>query len=177
VGHWEEGGDALKEHQRWNPSCRFAKGLCVGNIPILSNDKPKKSSDQSTRSRYVCGPRVELRPNSCVEGTPTVSFVNSSLVLSHSLPASLAAASREKVHVMDFLEFLNVSYLPNCSIGRLCEDLNNNVGQGVWYDTFQVQNTKWLRFVNYIITTVNSDSVVRLIWSAPSYVAGILNCI
>ena len=139
MGHWEEGGDALKEHQRWNPSCGFAKGLCVGYIPILSNDKPNKSSDQSTRSRYVCGPRIELRPNSCVEGTPTVSFVNGSLVLSRSLPASLAEASREKLHIMDFLDFRNDSYLPNSSIGRLCEDLNNNVGQGVWYDTLQVQ--------------------------------------
>jgi len=43
IYHWSEGDDALKEHRRWNPSCGFVKGLCVGNIPILSNDHPEKS--------------------------------------------------------------------------------------------------------------------------------------
>jgi len=42
---------------------------------------------------------------------------------------------------MDLLNFRDVSFLPSSSIGRLCEDLNNIVGQGVWYDTFQVHNT------------------------------------
>jgi hypothetical protein len=39
---------------------------------------------------------------------------------------------------MDFLEFTDVLFLP--SLGKLCEDLNTIVGQGIWYDTFQVQN-------------------------------------
>jgi len=60
---WEKGDDALKEQHRWSPSCGFANGLCVGNIPILSNDKPEKSSQQPTRSREVCGPHFELRSN------------------------------------------------------------------------------------------------------------------
>ena len=66
---------------------------------------------------------------------------------------------------MDFLDFRNVYYFPNFSIVRLCEDLNDIVRQGVWYDTFKVQNTKWLWFVNDIVTTVNSDKllVVRLV--------------
>jgi len=77
---------------------------------------------------------------------------------------------------MDFLGFRNVSYLPNSSIGRLCEDLNNAIGQGVWYDTFQVQNTKWLWFVNDIVKTVNSDKVLcGSLGLYPSYAAGILN--
>ena len=67
VDYWKEGDDALKEHQRWIPSCGFAKGLCVGNAPTLSNDQPEKSSDQPTRSRSVRGPRFELRPNSLPE--------------------------------------------------------------------------------------------------------------
>ena len=67
MGHWEEGYDALKEHQPWSPSCGFAKGLFFGNIPILSNEQPGKSSDQPTRSRNVCGARLELRPNSFPE--------------------------------------------------------------------------------------------------------------
>jgi len=45
---------------------------------------------------------------------------------------------------MDFLDFADVSFLHNASMGRLCEDLNNIVGHGIWYDTFQVQNTEWL---------------------------------
>ena len=61
---------------------------------------------------------------------------------------------------MDFLDFRNVSFLPISSIGRLCEDLNNIVGHGVWHDTFQVRNTKWLWLVNDIVTSMNSDKVL-----------------
>jgi hypothetical protein len=77
---------------------------------------------------------------------------------------------------MDFLDFRNDSYLENSNIGRLCEDLNYIVGEGVWYDTFQVHNTKRVWFVYDIVTTVKSEKVscgsFRLY---PSYVAGILN--
>ena len=62
---------------------------------------------------------------------------------------------------MDFLNFGVVSFLPSSRIGRLCEDLSNTVGQGVRYDIFQVQNTKWLWFVNEIVTTVKSD---KFLW-------------
>jgi len=41
---------------------------------------------------------------------------------------------------MDFLEFTDFLFLPFFSLGKLCEDLNTTVGQGIWYDTFQVQN-------------------------------------
>jgi len=79
---------------------------------------------------------------------------------------------------MDFLDFLNDSFLQNCSIGRLCEEMNNIVGQGDWYETFQVQNTKWLWFVNNIITTVNSDKVLCGSFVLyPSYSADILNSV
>jgi len=79
-------------------------------------------------------------------------------------------------YIMDFLDFRNVPYLPNFSTGRLCEDFNNTVGQGVWYDIFQVQNTKWLRIVNDTVTTVNSDKVLCGSFVLyQSYVAGILN--
>ena len=40
------------------------------------------------------------------------------------------------LHIMDFLDFSDVSFLPNSSIGQLCEDFNTIVGQGIWYDTF-----------------------------------------
>ena len=77
---------------------------------------------------------------------------------------------------MDFLDFANVSFLPSSSIGRLCEELNNIVGQSIWYSTFQVQNTKWLWLVNDIVTTINCDNVLCSCFGwYPSYVAGILN--
>ena len=66
--------------------------------------------------------------------------------------------------------------MPNSSIRRLCEDLNI-VGQGIWYDTFQVQNTEWLWLVNNIVTTMNSDKVCGCFGLYPSYVAGILNSV
>ena len=79
---------------------------------------------------------------------------------------------------MDFVNFRVVSFLPNSNIGRLCEDLNNIVGQGIWYDTFEVTNTKWLWFMNDIVTTMNSDNVLcgsfRLY---PCYAAGVLNSV
>jgi hypothetical protein len=79
VGRWEEGDDAFTDHQRWSPSCGFIKGLIVGNIPIGSDGQPGTSSlpssslsspsslmfsQETTRSYDVCGPYMELRPNS-----------------------------------------------------------------------------------------------------------------
>jgi len=79
---------------------------------------------------------------------------------------------------MDFLNFRDVSFLPDSSIGRLCEDLNNIVGQGVWYDTFQVKNKKRLWLVNDIVTTMNSDKVLCGSFGLhPTYAAGILNSV
>jgi hypothetical protein len=69
VGHWKEGHDALKEHQRWSIFCEFAKGPCAGNIHILSNNQPEKSPEPPTQSRDVCGYRFELRQNSLPERT------------------------------------------------------------------------------------------------------------
>ena len=60
----------------------------------------------------------------------------------------------------------------------MCEELNTTVGQGIWYDTFQVQNTKWLWLVNGIVTTMNSNNVLCASFGLfPSYVAGILNSV
>jgi len=79
---------------------------------------------------------------------------------------------------MHFLNFRDVSFLLNSSIGRLYEDLNNIVGQGVWYDTFQVKITKLLWLVNDIVTTMNSDKVLCGSFGLyPSYVPGILNSV
>ena len=67
IGWWTDGDVALKEHRRWSPACSFVKGLSVGNIPILSNNQPEKTSQQPTRSHDVCGSHYELRPNSLPE--------------------------------------------------------------------------------------------------------------
>ena len=79
---------------------------------------------------------------------------------------------------MDYLYFDDVSFLPSSSIRRLCDDLNNIVGQGILCDTFQVQNTEWLWLVNDIVRTMNSDKVLCGCFELyPSYVAGILNSV
>ena len=62
VGYWKEGNNAFADHQRWSPSCGFIKGLFVGNIPIHSATSSR--SQQTSRSLDVCGPFMELRPNS-----------------------------------------------------------------------------------------------------------------
>jgi hypothetical protein len=60
----------------------------------------------------------------------------------------------------------------------LCEELNTTVGQGIWYDTFQVQNTKWLWLVNDIVTTMNNDSMLCGCFGLfPNYLAAIFNSI
>lgn len=75
VGRWEEGDDPLSDHQRWSPSCGFIKGLMVGNIPVGCDGQPGTSSSlpssslplqsqEASRSYDVCGPYMELRPNS-----------------------------------------------------------------------------------------------------------------
>jgi len=72
IGWWTEREDALKEHRRWSPACSLVKGLRVGNIPILSNNQPDKSSQQPTRSHEVCGSHYELRPNSFLNAVSTI---------------------------------------------------------------------------------------------------------
>jgi len=77
---------------------------------------------------------------------------------------------------MHFLNIRDVSFPPNSSMRHLCEDLNNIVGKGVWYDTFQVQNTKSLWLVNNIVTTMSNDKVLCDSFGLnPSCAADILN--
>jgi hypothetical protein len=62
---------------------------------------------------------------------------------------------------MDFLEFNDVSFLPNVSIRKLCEDLNTTVEQGIWYDKIQAQNKKVVTTSEYdFVTTTNSNNVL-----------------
>jgi hypothetical protein len=82
------------------------------------------------------------------------------------------------VRIMDFLSLSDISFLPNSSIGELCEDLNIIIGPGIWYDTFRVKNTKWLWLVHDLVTTLNSDNMVCATFGLySSYVAGIFNSV
>jgi len=64
----------------------------------------------------------------------------------------------------------------NSSIGHLCKDLNEIVGQGIYNDTFKIQNTKWLWFVNDIVSALNNVKVLCGSFGFyPSYVTGILH--
>jgi len=75
---------------------------------------------------------------------------------------------------MDFLKFTDDFFNPKGCVGQLCEDLNNIIGQDIWYGTFHVQNTKCLQFVHEIITDMNNDKFMCGCFGLyPSYVAGI----
>jgi hypothetical protein len=74
---------------------------------------------------------------------------------------------------MDFLNFADISFLPNSSIGYLRVHLNNIVGQGVWADTFQLQNSGYGSWMIFLRTWTVINCVV--IWFSQIYAAGILN--
>jgi hypothetical protein len=78
---------------------------------------------------------------------------------------------------MEFLDFKEVSFHPDANVGHLCNNLNNTIGIGIWYGTFQVQNTKWLWLMNNI-AVLNSDNMhCGCFRQYAIYVAGILNSI
>jgi hypothetical protein len=60
VVFWKEWSCVLQYHQCWSSSCGFIKGMVFRNIPV---DKPE-AFQEPTRSNDVCGPFMELRPNS-----------------------------------------------------------------------------------------------------------------
>jgi hypothetical protein len=77
---------------------------------------------------------------------------------------------------MYFLHFQSVSLCPDSGFGHLCENLNNVIGHGIWYDTYEFQNTDMLWFVSKIIETMNSDKIICGSFGIyPSYIAADLN--
>jgi hypothetical protein len=79
---------------------------------------------------------------------------------------------------MNFLRFASVSFQPDTNIGHLCEELNNVVGNAIWYDTFNIRNTKWLRLVNDIVALMNRDGILCGSFELyPNFVAGMLNSV
>jgi hypothetical protein len=61
---------------------------------------------------------------------------------------------------MEFLEFADFSFRPDVNIGYLSEELNNISGESICYDTFKVQNTKWVWLVNDGFAAVNSNKLL-----------------
>jgi len=95
----------------------------------------------------------------------------------HRGRAVFTAVGRQCVK-MECEELQNISFSTNSSIEHLCKDLNEIVGQGIYYDMFQIQNTKWLWFVNDIVSALNNDNVLYGSFGFyPSYVAGILQSV
>ena len=79
---------------------------------------------------------------------------------------------------MDCLEFANVPFHPSARIEHLFEELFTLVGLFIWYDSFKIQNTKWLWFVNDIIAALNNDNVLCGCFELyPCYVARILQSV
>ena len=78
---------------------------------------------------------------------------------------------------MEWLKFGSIFFFsPDSSIGQLCEDLNKIAGRGNYYDRFEIQNTKWLWFVNNMITALNNNKLLcGCFGTYPSFAAGFLN--
>ena len=78
---------------------------------------------------------------------------------------------------MDCLLYKCASFKPDSSIGQLCEDLNKIPGYRIYYDTFEIQNTKCIWLVYNFISIMNSNKVCCSFCVYPIYVAGILNSV
>lgn len=77
ICRWEEGDNAMADHQRWSNTCPFVRGFNVGNIPLDSNE----NIDLSNQDIY-CRYGIEIRPNSVPENT-NKSNLNKLGIVSH----------------------------------------------------------------------------------------------
>ena len=57
---------------------------------------------------------------------------------------------------MEWLQFQNISFSQDSSIGQLCEIDE----QGIYYDTFEIQDTKWFWFVSNMITALKNEKTL-----------------
>ena len=72
---------------------------------------------------------------------------------------------------MNFMKFSTIPFGTEFDMGLVCTRLNDLIGVGSWFDSFTVQNTKWLS----LFVTLNSERVIWAVFGLyPSYVAGIL---
>jgi hypothetical protein len=52
------------------------------------------------------------------------------------------------------------------------------LAENIWYDTFKIQNTKWLWHVNDVVAAINSNNVlIGSFGFYPSFIVGILNSV
>ena len=74
---------------------------------------------------------------------------------------------------MEFLDFSAISFGSGFDMGIVCAKLNNVIGAGIWFDTFTVQNTKWLWLVKNIVAALNiGRELCGTFGLYPGYVAG-----
>ena len=60
-------------------------------------------------------------------------------------------------------------------MGLVCKKMNDIIGAGTWFNSFTVQNTKWLWLVRIIVAAMNSDRVLCCVFGLyPGSAAGIL---
>jgi hypothetical protein len=80
--------------------------------------------------------------------------------------------------MLEFMDYVEVSFRHDANIGRLCNNLNNIVGIGIWYDTFQVHNTKRQWLLNNVVAALNSHNInCGSFGEYAIYVAGIQNSV
>ena len=76
---------------------------------------------------------------------------------------------------MDFINFSTMPFGAGFDMGHVCTRLNDLIGVDSWFDSFSVQNTKWLPVVEKILMNLNSERVIcAVVGLYPAYVAGIL---
>ena len=59
---------------------------------------------------------------------------------------------------MEWLLFQNISFSQDSSIGHLCKIDR----QGIYYDTYEIQATKWFLFVSNKVSALNNEK--NIIW-------------
>jgi hypothetical protein len=78
--------------------------------------------------------------------------------------------------MMDFLDYSDVSFGSGVDVSQLYKKLVHIVGASFWYGTFKVQNTKWLWFVNDVVTVMNNAKALCGAFGLyPNFVAGTLS--
>ena len=78
--------------------------------------------------------------------------------------------------MMDFLDYTDVLFGSGVDMGQLCKKLDHIVGASIWYDTFKVQYTKRLWFVDDVVGAMNNNKTLCGAFGLyPNFVAGTLN--
>jgi len=60
---------------------------------------------------------------------------------------------------MEWLRFQNICFSSDSSIGQLRENLKEIVRKGIYYDPFEIQNTKWFWFGSKMLTALENEKM------------------